>query len=462
MLRTKFVSPPGLDCENRKIKHRLTTAIFAFVISYFAVDSETTVFSEEIMPNFVIIMADDLGYGDLSCFGNDRYETPNLDKLAAGGLKFTDFHSNGNVCSPTRAALMTGRYQQRAGVPGVITVTKRHLGLQLHELTVAEVLKDAIYRTAIFGKWHLGYETKYNPTHQGFGEFHGYISGNIDFFSHIDQSGVFDWWQNAELKDEPGYTTHLITKHAVRFLKEKSDQPFFLYLPHEAPHYPYQGPNDKADRTVGGKFENHGSRKDKLGAYKEMVQEVDKGIGEVIKTLEETGQRENTLVMFFSDNGATQLGNNGPLRGTKGTDWEGGHRVPCIANWPGKIQPGTTTDQLACTMDIMPTLMELVNSKKSVERPLDGQSLVPVILEGKKLPERTLVWNGKAIRNGNWKYVQNGKGQKQPGLYDLSKDISESKNLIKENPAKAKKLQKALESWIVDVENGATQQPPKP
>lgn len=442
---------------NRSMTPLILLAL-AFGISFVEADA-----ADAKRPNFVIIMADDLGYSDLSCYGNDRYKTPTLDRMAAEGMKFTDFHSNGNVCSPTRAALLTGRYQQRAGVPGVIkAATLRHQGLQPQEDTFAEVLKDHGYQTAAFGKWHLGYQKKYNPTKQGFDEFRGYVSGNIDFFSHIDQTGVYDWWHDAELAEEPGYVTHLITKHAVRFLKKNGKQPFCLYLPHEAPHYPYQGPNDEAERTVGGKFSIPGRRKDKAEAYKEMVQEMDKGIGEVLATLDEIGVRKNTLVMFFSDNGATGLGNNGPLRGTKGSNWEGGHRVPCIANWPGKIAAGQSTDQLSCTMDIMPTLMELAEATVPGDLDLDGKSLVSVMMKGQSLPERTIIWNGKAIRRGDWKYLRSAKGQKKPGLYDLSKDIGEQNNLIKMHADVARKLDGELSTWIDDVERTATQQPPAP
>ena len=180
-------------------------------------------------PNFIVILADDMGYGDASCYGGKRFATPHLDRMAAQGMRFVDFHSSGVVCSPTRAGLLTGRYQQRAGVPGVINADpakNRHHGLQLAEVTFAEALRAAGYRTALFGKWHLGYDKKFHPPHQGFDEFRGFVSGNVDYIAHIDRMGFADWWQGRELKDESGYSTHLITEHAVRFVESNKDAPF--------------------------------------------------------------------------------------------------------------------------------------------------------------------------------------------------------------------------------------------
>ncbi|NQT02271.1 MAG: sulfatase-like hydrolase/transferase [Planctomycetes bacterium] len=193
-------------------------------------------------PNIILIMADDLGYGDIGCYGSKKIRTPNIDALARGGLRFTDYHSNCPVCSPTRAALLTGRYQQRCGIEGVVTAAKhRHTGMALEEVTFAEVLKRRGYATGIFGKWHVGYNVEFNPAKQGFDEFIGYVSGNVDYHSHIDQAGFEDWWKNLQKVPEEGYCTDLITKHGVDFIERHKDGPFCLYLPHEAPHYPYQG-----------------------------------------------------------------------------------------------------------------------------------------------------------------------------------------------------------------------------
>ena len=418
-------------------------------------------FGLERKPNFVVILADDLGYGDIRPFGG-WIDTPHLEKMARQGLRLTDFHSNGAVCSPTRAALMTGRYQQRAGIAHVVTVKLRHHGLQPHETTFARLFQEAGYRTGIFGKWHLGYRVKYNPIRHGFDEFRGYLSGNVDFFSHVDQAGTYDWWRQDELVKEPGYTTHLITKHAVDFIRRHRDRPFCLYVPHEAPHYPYQGPHDQAERSVGGTFRSHGSRPDKRAAYEEMVVAMDQGIGEILAVLTELELDTETFVFFCSDNGATKLGSNGPLRGVKGTLWEGGHRVPAIAWWPGRIQPGSS-DQLTMGFDLMPTLLSLAGISKSVERPMDGVDLSSLLLRGDKLEDRRVFWqhkNQQAMRDGNWKLVRTlQEGDVVSRLFDLSSDVAEANDVAGQHHDRVVAMQKTLDRWFTHVTRGATQQP---
>ena len=420
-------------------------------------------------PNFVVIMADDLGYGDIGPYGG-WIRTPHLDRLAAEGMRFSDFHSSGNVCSPTRAGLLTGRYQQRASIPGVIFAdpkrpTHTH-GIQPQEVTFADYLGEAGYRTAIFGKWHLGYSKPFNPVRHGFDRFRGYVSGNVDFFSHVDQAGNYDWWHQDKHAHEDGYVTHLITKHAVDFLREKHNRPFCLYLPHEAPHYPYQGPNDKAERKVGAVRRTQGSRGDVKKAYREMVQEMDRGIGEIMQTLKEQGLDDNTFVFFFSDNGANRNGSNGPLRGGKGSNWEGGHRVPCIVRHPKLIKAGSTSDALAISLDIFPTLVEAARLDVPKERPFDGISLLPILKgdvpHADNVDERKLFWNGRAMRDGTWKLIVNGKGSKGVGLYDLRTDIGEKKNLAEREPQRVERMLAALQVWQRDVAAGATPQPTSP
>jgi arylsulfatase A-like enzyme len=410
-------------------------------------------------PNLVVIMADDLGYGDIGCYGHERIRTPALDRLAAGGVRFTDFHSSGAVCSPTRAGLMTGRYQQRARVPGVISVGKyRNHGLAPEEVTFAECLKRRGYATAVFGKWHLGYKKKFNPTRQGFDEFVGYVSGNVDYISHVDQSGRADWWHGDALHPEEGYTTHLITQHALDFIERHKDGPFCLYIAHEAPHYPYQGPDDPADRTVGGTFHSHGSREDKATAYKIMVEEMDAGIGRVMDALDRAGLARDTFVFFCSDNGATPLGSNGPLRGHKGQMWEGGHRVPAVAYRPGRIRPGRTCGDPAITLDIFPTLLAIAGAEAPAGRTIDGTDLSPMLFDETSLPPRTLFWamgNQRAVRDGPWKLVCGVRGLKAPvGLYHLGRDLAETNNLAQAEPDRVRALRAALEAWEKEVGAG--------
>ncbi|MGY8731290.1 MAG: sulfatase-like hydrolase/transferase [Pirellulales bacterium] len=418
-----------------------------------------------INPNVVLIMADDLGYGDLSCYGG-WIQTPHIDAIAKQGILFTDYHSNGSSCSPTRAALMTGRYQQRAGISSVIAADPEHpahyRGLQFNETTIAEYFKRQRYASAIFGKWHLGYFRKYNPTHHGFDKFVGYVSGNIDFRSHVDQAGVFDWWHDLQLSEEEGYSTHLITSHAVDFIHANKRRAFFLYIPHEAPHYPYQGPSDPAHRIVGGEFNNRGTRPDQKEAYREMVEEMDKGVGEIMSALTETSIIDNTIVIFCSDNGATALGSNGTLRGHKGTNFEGGHRVPCVVQWSGQIEAGKQSTQLIASMDLLPSLFGLASLELPKDARLDGIDLSKQIKKSEEPVERTLVWNGVAIRRGRWKYMAPQKGFRDESLYDLNVDSAESKNLIEQYLSIAEVFRNELALWKNDMKETESPQPVGP
>jgi arylsulfatase A-like enzyme len=380
--------------------------------------------------------------------------------LAQEGLRATDFHSNGAVCSPTRAALMTGRYQQRTGIEGVVTAAgHRHTGLDLDEITMPEVMKSAGYRTAMYGKWHLGYDPKLNPVHQGFDDFKGFVSGNVDLFSHIDQTGRFDWWVQAELKDEPGYVTELITDHGVKFIAEsaKAKKPFFLYLGHPAPHYPYQGPTDKGYRTVGSPKPILGRVPDFDRAYRDMMESLDKEVGRIVDALAENGVRENTLVIFIADNGAVPENKGvgasmGGLRGSKGTLWEGGHRVPGIFNWPGTIKPGES-NAVMLTMDLMPTFGKLAGAKFDAGR-LDGIDLSEHLRAGQALPARKTYWATRkqsVVRDGKWKLLVEKKSKQ---LFDLSTDLSEKKDLAASNPELVDRLSKSLSTWGAEVRAG--------
>ncbi|MFW6045224.1 MAG: sulfatase-like hydrolase/transferase [Planctomycetota bacterium] len=402
-------------------------------------------------PNIVFIMADDLGYGDVGCYGNKVIETPHIDSLAERGMKFTDYHSSGPVCTPTRAALMTGRYQQRSGLEGVIYVSgeTRQTGLDPGQYSVAEALKEQGYATAIYGKWHLGYKRKFNPVHFGFDEFRGYVSGNVDYHSHVDNAGIPDWWKNLEKIEEEGYVTDLVSEHGARFIREHQDEPFFCYVSHEAPHWPYQGREDEPDRFPGSTdFPSWGSRTDRKAAYREMVEAMDDGVGLIVDTLRELDLEEDTLIVFCSDNGAVEeLGDNGGLRGAKGDVYEGGHRVPCIATWPGRIPAGTITDETVLSMDWFPTFNELAGDPARISRPLDGDDVGSVMLDGGRMPERTLFWrygSQKASRSGNWKLMVD-EGEEM--LFDLEEDIGETTDMLDEKTDIAGKLRADLADW---------------
>jgi arylsulfatase A len=410
-------------------------------------------------PNIILIMADDLGYGDLGSFGSPEIRTPNIDRLGARGVTFTDFHANGPVCTPTRAALLTGRYQQRCGLEGVIYVqgATRATGLDpVNEHCLARSLQAAGYRTALYGKWHLGYHTDFNPLRHGFDHFRGYVSGNVDYHSHVDGSGVADWWDGLAPIQEAGYVTDLVNRHAVRFIEDNHDRPFFLYVAHEAPHFPYQGRRDPADRvpgaTAGVDFHAWGSRADRHAAYKEMIEVMDEGVGWIVDTVRTLALDENTLIVFCSDNGAMPaVGSNGGLRGGKGQVYEGGHRVPAIAAWPGTIPPGVRSEETVLSMDLLPTILALTGVCQPPPVPLDGIDVSPALLRQETLPARDTCWRyagAAAIRRGSWKLVRSDAGLQ---LFDLAVDLPETADCAGDHPDLVTELAQALASWEADV-----------
>ncbi len=408
-------------------------------------------------PNIILIMADDMGYGDIGCYGIKSIKTPVLDKMAADGIKFTDYHSNGAVCTPTRASLLTGNYQQRAGLEGVINaqMDKRIYGIADSEVTMAEIFQKSGYQTGIFGKWHLGYQPEFNPTHHGFNEFYGYVSGNVDYISHRDGIGIYDWWHNTDTCYDKGYVTDLITNQALKFIESNKNNPFLLYLPHEAPHFPYQGRNDKADRMPGLNFEMSGSRPNKKQAYKEMVEIMDENIGRVLDKLKELNLDKNTFVFFCSDNGATSMGNNGALNGFKSSLWEGGHRVPAIAWYPGKIKPGKMADDPVISMDVLPTLLSVAGISNKIR--FDGADFSKLLFSEKEMKKRPLFWrfqNQWVVRMENWKYL---KIKEKEYLFDLAKDRGETTNLKDKNPVMIKKFKTLLKDWEKEMGNYAQQ-----
>ena len=449
-----------------KMNKTTVSMLFAFAILIFVSCKNKKVKTNQVAekPNIILIMADDLGYGDISCYGNTYINTPNIDALASEGIRFTDFHSNGTVCSPTRAALMTGKYQQRTGVGGVITAANhRDVGLAIDEITMADELKKYSYNTAIFGKWHLGYDAKFNPTLQGFDSFKGFVSGNVDYHAHIDQEGYLDWWNDANMQDEEGYSTDLITQYGIDFIKSNNPQdtrkPFFLYLPYEAPHYPYQKKIDKDLRKIGVKGTNSVPKDSISIIYKEMVEVLDGGVGQIMKTLKETDLDKNTIVVFCSDNGASKNGSNGILKGFKGDVYEGGHRIPAILWYPPKLKAGMVSDQTVLTMDLLPTFLDFIGAK-SMEDTIDGVSVKNLLLFGEMLPNRDLFWSfgGKdAIRSENWKLVSiKSEGKENMELFNLSEDISEKKNVSHLRPELVEQLHQKLENWKHEVLEGVT------
>ncbi len=376
--------------------------------------------------------------------------TPNLDKLAQAGTVLESFYVQ-PVCSPTRSTLMTGRYPSRTGVYTIVR-PNAPWGLKLEERTLAQALRDAGYETAICGKWHLGeFQPAYRPTQRGFDHQYGLWFGMIDYFTH-ERDGQLDWHRNDQPCNDKGYSTHLLAKEACTRIREKNpDKPLFLYLPFNAVHSPFQAPESYCEPYANLK----GVRR----TYAGMVSAMDEAVGQVVAALEEKGIRDNTLIIFSSDNGGPAPGkvtSNGPLRAGKGTIYEGGMRVCAMANWPGHIPAGKTTREPMHGVDWYPTLVKLAGGSLEQKLPLDGLDIWPVLTQGAKSPHDAILLCGTiparvAIRMGDWKLLINANDKdaeeapndpvgKSVQLYNLAEDIGEKKNLASEQPEKVKEL----------------------
>ena len=344
---------------------------------------------------------------------------------------------------------MTGRYPQYDGLDTYISpVPGNTIGLDPENVTFPGLIKDVGYKTALFGKWHLGYGPKYNPLNFGFEIFHGYLSGHVDFHSHYDRLGGFDWWHGREQKQEEGYTTHLITDKSVDFIKENADKPFFLMIAHEAVHFPLQGPTDPIQRGPDAK--PHKPRNGKL-VYKDMLQELDISVGKIMDVVKELNLENRTLIFFTSDNGPMPLSTAGPLRGKKHSAYEGGHRVPTIAWWPETIKAGSVTDQLAITMDLMPSILELAGTSVPEDHQLDSVSLVDFFKNQEPFDRQSLFWRragkqaARTMREGQWELILDKTDRIE--LYDLKADIGQKNNVAKMHPERSSKMEKELLAW---------------
>ena len=414
-------------------------------------------------PHIVFILADDLGYGDLGCYGCDDIRTPHLDRLADEGVRLTDCYANASICSPTRAAFLTGRYQQRINLEDALYYQEINRGLPAKGKTLADALKKTGYATALSGKWHLGYNEELRPNAQGFDRFFGLLGGNHHYFEHMDRIGVPDLFLDRKPIKLDGYSTDLITDHAIRFLRELTlRKPTFLFLSYNAPHFPFQGPDDR-EKFVKPKHKSWqlGDRE----TYIAMVESMDTGIGRVLDEIDRLGLREQTLIVFTSDNGGDKHSRNAPLAKGKGSLWEGGLRVPGIARWPGVIPDGSTSGQVAITMDWTATFRRASGLPADPNRE-DGIDLLP-FLTGKQPPkERSLCWrrvdgpirkikdDGRAIRRGDWKLIEMQTGERH--LYNLKRDTDETQNLIHQHPGLVNRLSTALDEWEAAVNHSRT------
>jgi len=424
-------------------------------------------------PNIVLIFADDLGYGDLGCYGREDIETPVLDQLARDGVRFTNFYANGPECSPTRTALMTGRYQQRVGglecaigtgnvgrYDDAIRLRESHdLGLPVEETSIARMVKEAGYATGISGKWHLGYEPKFAPHLHGFDQTYYCIGDGMDYFYYLDTVAGYNLFRDGNPIHAEGYFTDLLTREAIAFVEQNADQPFFLFASYTAPHSPFQGPDDRqADPLpLDSPLWNQG--KAPPDVYIAMIERMDKCIGDLLAVLDKKNLSKNTIVIFVGDNGGTASARNEPLRGIKGSTFEGGIRVPGIVRWPAKLPGGQTCDQPCMTIDFSASIVRLAGGHVPSGREFDGVDIIKMLEERQPIQKRTLFWRGRrgertwrAVRDGNRKYVSRTDGEQfEEHLFDLKTDISEQHDLASDQPQELARLKRLLAEWETEV-----------
>jgi arylsulfatase A len=406
-------------------------------------------------PNIIFIMTDDAGYGDLGSYGATDVRTPVLDQLARDGVRFTDFYSNGATCSPTRAGLMTGRYQQRYGIDAPLphAASSNGLGLEPSGHSLPTLLKGAGYNTALMGKWHLGHRPEQSPEAHGFDYFFGFKSGYIDFYTHTDGGGDADLFEHGQSIEIEGYMTDLITQRSIRYIEENAGEPFFLSVQYNAPHWPYQVPGQPSVAVRNAAHlqpweDNTSTRAD----YVAMLEHVDQGIGQILRALDAAGLADNTLVIYTNDNGGEWLADNGPLFNRKFSVWEGGIRVPAIMRWPGVIPAGQVLDQVGITMDFTATMLALAGASLPAGYASEGINLMPIVTGQSPQVERTLFWRAgttSAVRSGDIKLVQ--QGPQSFFVFNVREDAGENHYLTNRSQADASRLRALLEAWKEDV-----------
>lgn len=424
-------------------------------------------------PNVVVLYSDDQGFGDAGCYGGKDVRTPHIDSLAAAGTRFTGWYSNAPVCSPSRTALLTGRYQQRSGVKGNVPAGFNGMGMDPSAITLAEALKAQGYATGVFGKWHQGSAPGCRPNDQGFDEFYGFLNGCIDYYSHIFYwSGlpVHDLWRNDKTVWENGvYFNDIIVREANRFIRKNRSQPFFMYVPFNAPHYPMHAPPEYFERV--SPIDDPQRR-----ITAAMVSVLDDGVGKILDELKRCDLFENTLIFFISDNGPSREERNllddshekyhgasaGPFRGGKFDLYEGGIRVPAIVCWPGIIPFGQVNDEVGVTMDVFPTALKAAGGQLSPDRPYDGKDMMPVMAQGAASPHQDsdVFWASdkqRAVRRGKWKLILNVRDDDSETksdpvlLFNIEDDPGESADLKDKESKLVTKLKEAIERWEKEV-----------
>jgi arylsulfatase A-like enzyme len=421
-------------------------------------------------PNIVLIITDDVGYGDLGSYGAPDIKTPSIDSLAKAGVKMTHFYANASSCTPTRAGLITGRYQQRYALEYPLSHESgvdRDRGLLATGRSFPQLLKNSGYATALLGKWHLGYRKEFSPLTHGFDSFFGFKSGFIDYYQHTDFGGNSDLFENDRPVKIDGYMTDLITERAVRFISTHANAPFFLEVAYNAAHWPYQVPDHPSTaidhaRHLGPADENTGTRAD----YVKMMERADRGVGEILAALDSAKLAPNTLVIFTNDNGGEWLSRNAPLFNRKFSLYEGGIRVPAILRWPGHLPAGVTSTQVGITMDLSATILAAANAQVPSDAKLEGIDLVP-LLNAKQTTPRTLFWrvttvfNQRAVRDGSWKLIVQPSGRadgpdpEKIWLFDVVNDPGERNDLTAANTAVVRRLRQRIAAWEKDVDSEA-------
>lgn len=440
---------------------RIAVAVFLFSLTL----------SAQRKPNILILFSDDQGTIDINAFGAKDLHTPNLNRLARNGVRLTQMYVGAPVCSPSRAALLTGRYPQRAGVPGNVGIDA--VGMPDEQITMAEMLGDAGYDTGLIGKWHLGHVNGDGPLDQGFDYFYGHKRGCIDNYSHFfywNGPNVHDLWRGTrEVFADGEHFSNQIVDEAKEFLYGHREKPFFLYLPFNIPHYPLQATN--AWRTYYKQALDQKEMPENRYHYAALVSTLDEKIGEILGFLDELGITENTLVVFLSDHGHSTEeramfggGSAGPYRGAKFSLFEGGIRVPAIMSLPGRLPAGETRAQLVTSLDILPTVAELTGASLPAGHKIDGKSLLPILNDADAPSQHgAFHWQQKdqwAVRDGDWKLVVNGlntdrspvEGDERVFLSNLAKDPSEQRNAAADNPEIVDRLTKLHEAWERDVQ----------
>jgi arylsulfatase A len=421
-------------------------------------------------PNVVVFIMDDLGYGDVGSYGAPDAKTQNIDRLAREGVKFTDFYANHANCSPTRAAFISGRYQQRYGIESPLTHDdKRHLPPA--ETSLPRLLKNAGYATGLFGKWHLGRETSSGPNRHGFDEFWGFRRGAVDYYTHnvatiaavkLDPP-LHDLYHNEEPTTSSAYLTDEITRRAEAFIEQRTNEPFFIEVAYNATHWPYQPPDLPEGKRGWDHYRESGTRADIVA----MLERADHGIGRILDALERLKLARNTLVIFTSDNGGEWLSRNAPLFHRKSTLWEGGIRVPLLLRWPARLQAGTTSPQVGITMDLTASILAAAGIQPPSHHRPEGVDLIALLQKG-TVVERTLYWRmppspdttatppvtQRAARRGHWKYIDD-RGQYL--LFDLSTDPGERHDVAQQHGDRIRELRSLVAQWEADVDAEARQ-----